>query len=154
MKDLTRYLTMLFAIIPLSALLCNLFELPAKMNLSKENYQAIQGVSSGLYWLIVFEIAALIMIAILIMIEKKKKRTFKRLLVALICFVISLALFFIFTLPANITTNSWTVFPTGWETLRLQWEYSNAIRAIISFTGFSFIVLALLKNRNYYRVYE
>ncbi len=154
MKNLTRYLTMLFALIPLSVLLSNLFEIPVKINLSKDNYQLIQGFSSELVWLILFEVAALIMTVILIVIEKNKKRTFRHLLIALICFVISIALFFIFILPADITTNNWSDFPIDWESLRAQWEYSNAIRALLSFAGFSFIVLAFLKNRNYYRVFE
>ncbi len=154
MKNLTRYLTMLFALIPLSVLLSNLFEMPAKINLSKDNYQLIQGFSSEFVWLILFEIAALVMTVILIVIEKKKKRTLKHLLIALICFVISIALFFIFILPTDLTTNNWSDFPIDWESLRAQWEYSNAIRALLSFAGFSFIVLAFLKNRNYYRVFE
>jgi cytochrome bd-type quinol oxidase subunit 2 len=152
MKDLTRYLTALFALIPLSVLLYNLFEMPVKMNLSKERYQDVQGFTTNLSWLIAFEIAAMIMTVILILIEKKKKRTFIHLLIALICFVISIALFFIFILPADLTTSNWSNLPTDWEPLRTQWEYSNAGRAILSLAGFSFIILAFLKNRNYYRV--
>ena len=154
MKNLTRFLTMLFALIPLSVLLSNLFEMPDKINLSKDNYEVIQGYSSELVWLVLFEIGALIMTIVLIVIEKKKKRTYKHLLLALICFAVSITLFFIFILPADITTNNWSDFPTDWQPLRAQWEYSNAIRAILSFAGFSFIVLAFLKNRNYYRVFE
>jgi uncharacterized membrane protein SpoIIM required for sporulation len=90
----------------------------------------------------------------LIIIEKKKKRPYRNLLVALICFVVSIVLFFIFILPAYINTSGWSIFPPEWDAIRSQWEYTNAARAIISFTAFSFIVLALIKNRNYYRVYE
>ena len=151
MKNLIRYLTVLFPLIPLSVLLSNLFEMPVKINLSKENYQAVQTFSGELSWLIAFEIAALIMTIILISIEKKKKRTYKNLVVAGSCFLVSIVLFFITILPINLSTVNWTIFPAEWETLRTQWEYWNAARAMLSLTGLSFIVLALLKNRNYYR---
>lgn len=153
MKDLTRYLTVLFIVIPLSALLWDLFEFPAKFDLSKDNYQSLRNFSSSLSWLVVFEIAGLIMTLILLLIEKKKKRTYRNLLVALICFAVSITLFFIFILPENISTENWTTMPDNWNDLRTQWEYAAAARALISLAGFSFVVLALLKNRNYYRVY-
>ncbi len=153
MKDITRYLTVFFALIPLSALVCNVIELPARFNLSKDNYLSIQSFTSEFSWLIVFEFAAMFMTIVLIVAEKKKRQPFRLLLMALICFVISIAIFFIFNLPADIATNGWLNLPPDWFPVRDQWEYANAVRAIFSFTGFTFIVLALVKNRHYYRVY-
>jgi hypothetical protein len=39
MKNLFRFLTIIFAVITLGALLAHLFELPGKMILSKEDYR-------------------------------------------------------------------------------------------------------------------
>jgi hypothetical protein len=76
------------------------------------------------------------------------------LLFAAILYLISIVLFFVFILPANISTEGWTVLPAEWYDQRLYFEYANVGRAIFSFAGFSLIILALLQNRNYYRVYQ
>ena len=131
-----------------------MFEMPAMFNLNKDNYQLLQGFTNSLTWLVIFEILGVFLTIVLIRVEKKKKRTYRNLLVALICFAVSVTLFFIFVLPADITTENWTTMPDNWDSLRGQWEYATGIRALISLTGLSFLVFALLQNRNYYRVYS
>jgi ABC-type Fe3+ transport system permease subunit len=154
MKNILRFVTVLFIVLPLSSLLWDMFEMPAMFNLSKDNYQLLQGFTNSLTWLVIFEILGVFLTVVLIRVEKKKKRTYRNLLVALICFAVSIALFFIFVLPADITTENWTAMPDNWDALRGQWEYATSIRALISLTGLSFLVFALLQNRNYYRVYS
>ena len=43
--------------------------------------------------------------------------------------VANLAIFFVWTFPANQATNNWTVVPKNWNKLRIQWEYSHAAHA-------------------------
>ena len=76
----------------------------------------------------------------------RKLNTFPFLLTALICFVLSIIIFFVFTFPTNQATLNWTSLPNNWEELRKTWEYSHGIRAMLSLVGLSFLVLALLKN--------
>lgn len=152
MKDFARLATILFVIIPLSALLYNAYELTYKINLPKEKYLAIQGYNSDISWLIFFEVAALVMTIALMLMEKGKKFTFRRLLIAVICFAISIVLYYIYILPADLATSQWGYLPSDWESDRDQWEYVNLARASINLTGFCFVVLSFLKNRNYYRV--
>lgn len=154
MKNLLRFLTVMFAVIPLSVLLCNLIEASDILDLPKDSFLAFEHFTIGLSWLIIFEIIAFLLTILLILVEKKKKRSSKHLLVASVFYLISILLFFIFILPVNISTEGWTVLPLEWYDQRLHLEYATAIRAVFSFTGFSLIVLALLQNRNYYRVYE
>ena len=151
MKNVIRFSAVLFSAVALSVLLGQLFEWPVKINMSKDEYKVAQVIYYDLTWVYFFEIIAFLLTITLLILERKKKRTFILLLVALIAFVISIAIFFIFTLPSEIATTQWSIFPDNWESLRDAWEYSNVWRAIINLTGFSFLVLALLKNRYYYR---
>jgi len=151
MKNVIRFSAVLFSAVALSVLLGQLFEWPVKINMSKDEYKVAQVIYYDLTWVYFFEIIAFLLTITLLILERKKKRTFILLLVALISFVISIAIFFIFTLPSEIATTQWSIFPDNWESLRDAWEYSNVWRAIINLTGFSFLVLALLKNRYYYR---
>lgn len=152
MKNLIRFLAVLFAAIALSTMVGQFFEWPTKINLSKEEYKVAQEVYYDASWMYFFEIAAFILTVVLLIIERKKKRTFRLLLVSLILFVISIIIFFIFTLPPDIATTNWSVLPDNWESLRDEWEYSNVWRAVVNLIGFSFLVLAILKNRYYYRL--
>ena len=51
MKNFIRFATLLFTAITLSALMAHLLELRVKINLSKEDYQTVQGIYSGWQWL-------------------------------------------------------------------------------------------------------
>jgi hypothetical protein len=146
MKNGIKFLTLLLAAITLSALMAHLMELPAKINLSRQDYQLVQGIYNGWAWLGIAEIGALVLTFIWLIMERKRKYTF--LLVALGCFTVSLIIFFAFTFPTNQTTANWTHLPSDWEALRKQWEYSHAIRALLSFSGFSFLIVTLLEKSN------
>ncbi len=147
MKNLLRFATILFAVITLSALITHLLELPGKINLSKENYTLVQSIYRGWAWLGIFEISAIILTLVWMLNMRRNKIIFQFLLFALICFVISLTIFFIFTFPANIKTANWTQLPANWEQLKKQWEYSHAVHAVINFIGFCLLIAALLKER-------
>ena len=146
MKNLIRFIAILFTAITLSALMAHLLELRVKINLSKENYQIVQGIYSGWQWLAIFEIGAIILTIIWTIFDHKIKNVFPFLLTASICLIISTVVFFIFTFPTNQETLNWTSLPDNWDELRKTWEYSHAMRAILTLFAFSFLVLALLKN--------
>ena len=145
MKNLIRFTALIFTAITLSALMAHLLELRVKILLSKENYQIVQGIYSGWQWLGIFEIGAIILTLIWTIFDRKLT-IFPFLLSALICFSLSIIIFFVFTFPTNQATLNWTNLLDNWDELRKTWEYSHAIRALLSLFGFSFLVLALLKN--------
>lgn len=150
MKNLARFVTLIFAVITLSALLSRLLELPGKMELTKENYQVVQSIYGD--WIVegFCEGAAIVLTIFLSIIERRKKRTRILLIVAWSLFLISVAVFFIFTVPVDKATENWSVLPADWEVLRSQWEYSYAARALLNLTGFCFLVFAVLKKKNQY----
>ena len=146
MKNLLRFLTILFAVITLGALLAHLFELRGKMVLSKEDYQVVQGIYSGWAWLGIFDIGTIILVLMWTISERKNKTIFPYLLTTSIIFAVSLVIFFLFTFPANEATGNWTQLPQNWETLRNNWEYSHATRAVLNLIGFSLIIVGLIKK--------
>ncbi len=146
MKNLITFIAILFTAITLSALMAHLLELRVKINLSKENYQIVQGIYSGWQWLSIFELGAIVLTAIWTIFDRKLKNIFPLLLAALTCFIVSIGVFFIFTFPTNQETSNWTSLPYNWAELRKTWEYSHASRAILSLLGFSLLVMALQKN--------
>lgn len=146
MKKWTRFTTILFTVMTLSALMAHLFELPAKIDLPREDYQTVQGIYRGWSVLGIFEIGAPVLTLIWIFLERRRKAIMPYLFTALLCFVISLVVFFLFTFPANQATVNWTQLPGNWELLRDQWEYSHALRAVINLMGFISLVLGILKK--------
>lgn len=137
---------MLFTAITLSALMAHLLELRVKINLSQDNYQTVQEIYSGWQWLGIFEIGAILLTLIWVIIDRKAQNIYPLLLSALVCFIISIIIFFTHTFPTNQATDNWTNLPDNWEILRKTWEYSHAIRALLSLAGFSILVIVLLKN--------
>jgi hypothetical protein len=63
------------------------------------------------------------------------------------CVALSLAIFFIWTYPANQATDNWVTIPADWEHLRWQWEYSHAANALITFVAFCSVTLSVLAAR-------
>jgi hypothetical protein len=45
-------------------------------------------------------------------------------------------------LPTNQATNNWTVVPKNWNELRIQWEYSHAANAVVTFAALVCVVIA------------
>ncbi|HOY17613.1 MAG TPA: DUF1772 domain-containing protein [Haliscomenobacter sp.] len=148
MKNFIRFIAMLFTAITLSALMTHLLELRVKINLSKDSYQTVQAIYSGWQWLGIFEIGAILLTLIWVMIDRKASNIYPLLLSALVCFIISIVIFFTYTFPTNQATDNWTNLPGNWDELRKTWEYSHAIRAILSLAGFSILVISLLNKAN------
>ena len=67
--------------------------------------------------------------------------------VAFLCMAATLAVFFIWIYPANQATDNWTTIPENWAQLRLQWEYSHAGNALVTFVAFCAVTLSVLTTR-------
>lgn len=151
MKNLLKFTTILFEVMTLCALMAHLLELRGKISMSQQNYYTVQSIYSGWAWLGIFEIGAILLTLIWTISERRNKNIFSLLLVAFIIFFVSIIGFFMFTFPANTATVNWTQLTPDWQTLRGKWEYSHAVRAILNLIGFCLLILALLKNKKYYR---
>jgi hypothetical protein len=125
----------------------HLLELRVKITLPKDDYQVVQSIYSGWQWLGIFEIGAILLTFVWTMKVRKEKNVFPYILSALICFVISIVIFFTFTFPANQATVNWTKLPENWADLRREWEYSHAVRALLNLAGFMLLMIAILRKR-------
>lgn len=54
------------------------------------------------------------------------------------------AVFWTFTYPANVATRNWTVVPANWQALRVQWEYSHAVGAVLTLAALAALFSSLL----------
>jgi hypothetical protein len=125
----------------------HLFELPNKMGLEAGSYFVVQGVYRGWALFAVVWIGALLANLALAVVLRRQRRAFVLVLATLLCLVLSWAIFFIWTEPANRATTYWTNVPENWEALRRQWEYSHAVNAAVTFAALCCVTLATLARR-------
>lgn len=125
----------------------HLLELPAKMRLSREDYLTVQQLYQGWALLGIAVVAALLATAALALLQRGEGAPFHFALAAALCIALSLVVFFLFTYPANQTTQNWTLLPEAWEQLRRQWEYSHAAGAILYFAALASLVLSVLSGQ-------
>jgi hypothetical protein len=105
----------------------------AKIAMPEQPYFVVQQIYRGWAWagaVIFLAIFANFLAALLTRESPRKWRLFGA-SAALIA--ATLAVFFVWTFPANQATGNWTSAPENWEQLRIQWEYSHAANAAITF---------------------
>jgi hypothetical protein len=73
-------------------------------------------------------------------------RSFSFALASFLLIAATLVIFFVWIFPANQATNNWTVVPTNWNKLRIQWEYSHAANAMVTFAALVCLVIAVLRQ--------
>jgi hypothetical protein len=77
---------------------------------------------------------------------RRVRPAFRLALTALLCLIGGQAIFWAFTFPANQATENWTVLPANWAELRMQWEYSHAVGAVLNLAAFIALAIALLEG--------
>lgn len=122
------------------------FELPNKIGLPQDQYFVVQSIYSGwaLFGIVLF--GALATTLALAIILRRQGRAFGLPLASFALVGASAAIFFIWTYPANLATNNWTVVPDNWAALRTQWEYSHAVNAVLIFAALCSLVLSVLSD--------
>ena len=138
-----RFIALLFTSLALAPYLAHLLELPNKINLSREDYLTVQQIYRGWALLGIVVFGALISNLVLTIMVRKKK-VFILNLVAFLCILGALVVFFTFTYPANQITNNWTMLPANWMELRNQWEYSHAASAGLGLVALISLILSVL----------
>jgi len=73
-------------------------------------------------------------------------RSFGYALASFLLIAANLGIFFVWTFPTNQATNNWTVVPNNWSKLRIQWEYSHAVNAVVTFAALVCVVIAALRQ--------
>jgi hypothetical protein len=132
------------ALVPAGA---HLFELPNKIGLPQEQYFTVQGIYSGwalFGFVLCGAIAANLASAVML---RHQRASFLLALAAFAVMAAVLAIFFTWTFPANQATGNWTVVPADWRELRVRWEYSHAVNAVLTFAALCSVTLSALLAR-------
>jgi len=118
------------------------FELANKMSLSTAEYMTTQKIYAGWSFFGVALIAALLFTLTHTLMVRAEHMAFLLSLIALLCLGATQVIFWTFTYPMNAATNNWTVVPQDFEAARLQWEYSHAVNAVLTFVALVTITLS------------
>ena len=124
------------------------FALLNKINLGAEQYFIVQNIYRGwAFFGLVLLGALLANLVLALMLLRRGGAAFVLASLAFCCIVLTLAVFFAWTYPANQATGNWTTIPDDWEQLRVQWEYSHAVSAVITFVALCSVTLSALTAR-------
>jgi hypothetical protein len=140
-------LAVLFTALALVPSGAHFFELPGKIGMSQESYFTVQQIYLGWQWFGVVLLGALVSDIALVVILRRDGLASWLAAVGALAIAATLAIFFIWILPANLATSYWSVAPANWQALRTQWEYGHAVNAVITFAALASVVLALVLSR-------
>jgi hypothetical protein len=133
------------ALVPAGA---HLLEMPAKLTLLREEYFVVQEIYRGwaLFGLVLIgAIAANVVLTVMLY---GRGLHFALACAAFLLVTATLVVFFAGAFPANQATQNWTIVPSEWRELRLQWEYGHAINAVLTFLALCALVFeAVLPER-------
>jgi hypothetical protein len=120
----------------------HLYEMSHKLTLTEEQYYLVQGNYEG-WWIAGLLLpAAFLANGALAVLAWSDILTRALALGATALIGINLVIFFMWTNPVNATTGNWTVRTPAWQALRLQWEYSHAVNAGVTFLAFCLVAAA------------
>jgi hypothetical protein len=139
-----RLLAVLLTALALVPSAAHLFELPNKIGLGREQYFTVQAIYRGWILFAIVVSGALAANASLAIALRARRRPFGSAAAAALLIAATLAVFFVWTFPANQATADWTVVPEDWAALRVRWEYSHAVNAVLAFGSLCGIVWANL----------
>lgn len=138
------FIALVATAVALGAALAHLFELPNKIQLSRDAYFTVQQIYRGwnhLAYVLAVELGAILA---LIVLSWATPRLFWPALIALGAFAGAQVVFWVYTYPANAATNQWTTIPQNWEALRAQWEYSHAAGALFQLVALCALIVAVI----------
>jgi hypothetical protein len=127
-----RFLSLLFVALALGPSLAHLLELPHKIGLPAADYLTVQQIYQGWALLGIVVLGAVLSTLALLMVERVHAERIAPTFLALLCILGAQVVFWVYTYPANVQTQNWTMLPANWEALRGQWEYSHAAGAVLN----------------------
>jgi hypothetical protein len=133
------------ALVPAGA---HFFELPNKIGLEQHAYFTVQSIYRGwaLFGVVLF--GALFANLALTLLLAFRRRPWLLPLLAFVLVAGTLAIFFIWTYPANQATSNWTLPTPNWATLRLHWEYAHAVNAVLTFIALCLLTWSAVMARD------
>ena len=130
------------ALVPAGA---HVFELFSKMRLDAAEYRTVQQIYRGwsLFGIVIF--SALATTLALVIRLRHHVTAFTPALATFLCLLGTQVIFWWLTFPMNQATQNWTVLPSNWIDLRLQWEYSHAASACLNFAALASLAVSALR---------
>ena len=143
---LVQFLAIMLTALSLVPSGAHLAALPNKMAMAQAAYFVAQQIYAGwaLFGIVLF--GALVANLAHAIVLRKLGRSFGYALASFLLIAANLAIFFVWTFPTNQATNNWTVVPKNWSALRIQWEYSHAANAVVTFAALVCVVIAVLRQ--------
>jgi hypothetical protein len=138
------FVALLATALALGGALAHLYELPNKIGLPRDEYFVVQRIYLGwnrLAYVLLIELSSILAV---IFMSRNQPRVFWPVVFTLVCLLTAQAIFWIYTYPANIATQNWTIIPENWELLRRNWEYSHAVGAVCQLLAMSGLIVAAL----------
>jgi hypothetical protein len=138
---LIQFLAIMLTALALMPSGAHLAALPNKMAMAQAAYFIAQQIYAGwaLFAIILFGALAAIVLS-------RLGRSSGYALASFLLIAANLAIFFVWTFPTNQATNNWTVVPNNWNKLWIQWEYSHAANAMVTFAALVCVVIAVLRQ--------
>ena len=142
-----QFLSLLVVALTLAPAGAHLFELPNKIALPPEQYMVVQNIYRGWVFFGVPLIAALLLTGLHTVTVWHQSTAMLLSLIAVLCIVANLVIFFLFTQPMNAASSNWTQMPANFEAARRQWEYSHAVNAGLLLIAFASLLASVLASR-------
>jgi hypothetical protein len=145
-QNISFFVALLATAIALGGALAHAFEFFHKMAMSQEDYFITQQIYAGwnrLAFVLLFELLGTIGVIVL---YRHSPAVMWPAMAALIFFLASQVVFWIWTFPANVATNIWTEQPENWAQLRQQWEVSHFAGAVFQLLAMSALIISLLRR--------
>jgi hypothetical protein len=144
-----RLLTIMLVALSMGTALCHLLEMPAKLRyeggtwlmLLHTLYPPAFGTLGAS-----FEVGAVLAAVVLAFLVRHRRPAFGWTLLGAICIVAADAAFWLWVAPVNAAMASLTpqTLPADWTSLRNQWEYTHAGRAVLQIAALAFLVCSVL----------
>lgn len=145
-RDTAFFVALLATAMALGGALAHAYALPNKIDMTREAYFTAQAIYLGWNRLAIVLAVQLLGILCVLVLHRRKPRVAGPALAALAGLIAAQAVFWLWTYPANRATESWTVQPETWETLRAQWEYSHLAGAGFQLLAMGALILAVLNR--------
>ena len=126
--------------------MAHLWELPNKINLSREHYLIVQQTYRGWNLTAVVVFGALLSTLALTIAVRHQRKAFIFALIAFLCIAGTQIIFWTYTFPTNQITNNWTILPDNWAALRRQWEYSHGASALLNLLAMISVSVSVLSR--------
>jgi hypothetical protein len=144
-----RLLAIMLTALSMGAALAHLLEMPAKLGYSGALWLTLlQTLYPPAFGTIgaAFEVGAVVAAVVLAFLVRQRRPAFAWTLLGALCLVAAHAAFWIWVAPVNATLMPLTTetLPPDWTTLRNQWEYTHAARALVQIAALGFLVFSIL----------